>query len=319
MSLGKLIAPCVTAALACFVLGASGGFRQDNKQNGANIFDYRQGEPLEIREKSATTRGTVKIVDLTYKSPQGGLVSAYLVSPAQAEAGKHPGIVFQHWMMPDRTNANRTEFLDEAVELAQKIGAVSLLVDAPMKREGFTPPPDNPKGAGDVAVIKQAVTDLRRGADVLLARTEVDKNRLAYVGHSFGAAMGGILLGVEPRFKAFALMAAEFAVQERNRNNKSENFVKWRAGFTKAEFEDYLRRTAAVDPAIQVGKPRTAPVLLQYAKDDRYFAGEQDVIRAARMVAEPKTVKIYDWGGHELNAEARRDRVQWLKTKLGVR
>jgi dienelactone hydrolase len=186
-----------------------------------------------------------------------------------------------------------------------------------MKRQGFSAPADNPKGTADIAIVTQAVTDLRRAVDVLLARPEVDKNRLAYVGHSFGAATGGILMGVEPRFKFFALMAGEFAIQERNRNNQSENLVKWRSKFTREEFEDFMRRTTPLDPSIQVVKARTAPVLLQYAKNDEFFAGEKDIIRAAKIVSEPKIVKIYDDGAHELNAEARRDRVEWLANQLG--
>ena len=286
----------------------------------ASIFDYDRNAPLDLKEISSSMHGeTVKVIDLTYASPKGGRVSAYLVTPQKVNKGKHPAIVFQHWMMAERKNANRTEFLEEAVELAQKIGAVSLLIDAPMKREGFKPPADEPKGAADIAIVTQAVTDLRRAVDVLLARPEVDKERIAFVGHSFGAGMGGILLGVEPRFKAFALLAAEFAVVERNRNNQSENFVKWRAKFSKQEFEDYLARTTPLDPALQVVKPRTTPVLLQYAKNDEFFAGEQDIVRAAKIVAEPKIVKIYEDGAHELNAEARRDRMEWLALQIGAK
>jgi acetyl esterase/lipase len=316
---------CFAIALF-FLLSVIAAPAQHSSQNNLTavqktdaIFDYDRTASLDVREKSNAMRGAVKIVDLTFASAKGGFVSAYLVTPENAAKGKHPGIVFQHWMMANRTNANRTEFLDEAVELAHKIGAISLLIDAPMKRQGFSPPADAPKGSADVVIVSQAVADLRRAIDVLLARPEVDNSRLAYVGHSFGAAMGGILLGVEPRFKSFALLAGEFAVQERNRNNQSENFVKWRAKFSNEEFEDYLRRTAPIDPSIQVIKPRTAPVLLQYAKNDEYFAGEQDIIRAAKIVAEPKTVKIYNDGAHELNAEARRDRVEWLANQIGAK
>lgn len=301
----------------------SAGAQTESKNNKRNaqkregLFDYDQSTQLDLREISTSMREGIKVIDLTYVSPKGGLVSAYLVTPQNVGKSRQPGVVFQHWMMPERTNANRTEFLDEAIELAQKIGAVSLLVDAPMKRNGFSTPVDNPKGTADVAIVTQAVTDLRRGVDILLARPEIDKNRLAFVGHSFGAAIGGILLGVEPRFKAFALLAGEFAVQERNRKNQTDNFVKWRAKFSKQEFEDYLQRTAPLDPAIQVVKQRTAPVLLQYAKNDEYFSGEQDINRAAKIVSEPKTVQIYNEGAHELNAEARRDRTEWLVNQIG--
>ena len=52
----------------------------------------------------------------------------------------------------------------------------------------------------------QAVVDLRRGMDLLLARSDVDPKRLAYVGHSYGAQWGSILSGVDKRMKATVLM-----------------------------------------------------------------------------------------------------------------
>ena len=64
--------------------------------------------------------------DLTYASPKGGRVTAYLVAPA----GKGPfaGLVFGHW-----GPGNRTEFLPEAT-LYARAGAASLLVDYPWVR-----------------------------------------------------------------------------------------------------------------------------------------------------------------------------------------
>jgi cephalosporin-C deacetylase-like acetyl esterase len=45
--------------------------------------------------------------------------------------------------------------------------------------------------------------DLRRAVDLLIARPDVDQRRLAYVGINYGAAMGGLLAGVEDRIKAY--------------------------------------------------------------------------------------------------------------------
>src|SRR6202011_3560940 len=53
----------------------------------------------------------------------------------------------------------------------------------------------------------QAVVDLRRGIDLLLARPDVDAKRLAYVGHSYGAQWGSILSAVDKRMKTSILMA----------------------------------------------------------------------------------------------------------------
>ena len=44
----------------------------------------------------------------------------------------------------------------------------------------------------------------------LIARDDVDPERLGYVGHSLGATWGGALAGVEKRVKAFVLMSCSW-------------------------------------------------------------------------------------------------------------
>ncbi len=74
----------------------------------------------------------ISVHDISYASPKGGRVPAYLVVPD----GKGPfaAIEFVHWGQGDRT-----EFLSEAL-LYAKSSAVSLLIDAPYNR------PEYPQG-----------------------------------------------------------------------------------------------------------------------------------------------------------------------------
>jgi dienelactone hydrolase len=51
------------------------------------------------------------------------------------------------------------------------------------------------------------VKDLRRSVDYLETRTDIDHDRLAYYGISFGAVLGPINLAVENRFKTAVLAA----------------------------------------------------------------------------------------------------------------
>ena len=71
------------------------------------------------------------IEDITYTGANGDTVPATLVIPKGA--GNFAGIVWGHWRMPGAANANRSEFLDEAIALAPA-GVVSLMIDAPQKR-----------------------------------------------------------------------------------------------------------------------------------------------------------------------------------------
>src|SRR5579863_10309346 len=96
-------------------------------------FDYDQKAPLDIREASVEHRGTVSIHDISYASPKGGRVPAYLVVPS----GKGPfgAVLWGHWYWPNSEFFNRKEFLEEAVVLAQA-GVVSLLPTGPGARPG---------------------------------------------------------------------------------------------------------------------------------------------------------------------------------------
>ena len=79
----------------------------------------------------------------------------------------------------------------------------------PMARSrgpGFVRDPD-PLGDAQIHDRVQQILDMRRGADLLLARSDMDPKRLAYVGHSYNAATGAFLAGIDKRFKAFVLMA----------------------------------------------------------------------------------------------------------------
>jgi len=98
----------------------------DNIGDLRKMYDYDPKVPLDAKEKLLYERGGVKVFDLTYVSPKGARVTAYLVVPTTK--GPHAGLVFGHW-----GPGNRTEFLPEAT-LYARAGAVCLLVDYPWVR-----------------------------------------------------------------------------------------------------------------------------------------------------------------------------------------
>ena len=77
---------------------------------------------------------------------------------------------------------------------------VSLVIGAPFTRpenRGQKVSPWEPVSSRKEQV--QGIVDVRRGFDLLISRPEVDPKRLAYVGHSHGATIGGTLAAVERR------------------------------------------------------------------------------------------------------------------------
>ncbi len=160
-------------------------------------YDYDKNAPLDLKTIGMQKRGDVTVYDVTYASPKGGVVPAYLVVPS----GKGPfaGVIWGHWYWTNSEMRNRKQFLDEAVGLAPS-GVVSLLTDGPVARPGYTSYTD-PLDDRRPAELVQQVIDMRRGVDVLLSRKDVDPKRLAFVGHSYNATVGAILSGVDRRFK----------------------------------------------------------------------------------------------------------------------
>ena len=69
------------------------------------------------------------------------------------------------------------------------------------------------------------VKDLGRSIDYLESRPDINSNKLAYEGYSWGAAMGGLLPAVETRFKALILVAPGFYLQERLPEVDQVNFA----------------------------------------------------------------------------------------------
>src|SRR5262245_16938113 len=178
------MARVIGIVLVCLVHIPAGHVAGSEFDDLKRQFDYDPKEALDARLTMLYERDGATVYDVTYASPKGGRVTAYLVTPVVA--GPHAGIVFGHWGPGDRT-----EFLPEA-KLYAAAGAVSLLVDYPWVRPvqwrrklKFLEDPET-----DHQAFVQAVIDLRRGFDLLVTRSDVDPKRLAYVGHSYGAQWG---------------------------------------------------------------------------------------------------------------------------------
>jgi dienelactone hydrolase len=62
-----------------------------------------------------------------------------------------------------------------------------------------------PNDARDVRI--QQVKDLRRAIDYLETRSDIDRDRLAFYGLSWGGSLGPLMTAIEPRFEASILLA----------------------------------------------------------------------------------------------------------------
>ena len=302
----------VVAAALLFCWGTTAIQAAESYPQLIHHFDYDQNAPLDIREVGAEMRDGVTIRDISYASPKGGRVPAYLVLPPGK--GPYAGILFGHWAKEGSPVRNRKEFLDEAVALAHA-GAVSLLIDAPFARPEFHSEPE-PLNSQEPLSEQQQVIDLRRGVDLLRSRGEVDPARIAFVGHSFDAALGGILAGVERRVQAYVLMAGTFNVA-RFLHSEDPRILALRKQVGEKQLDQYLATWDWLDPAHYVGHTAPAAIFLQYAETDEFVPRaqrQQDI----RLFRKPKTIRIYAGTDHALNAQARLDRYRWLRRQIRI-
>ena len=293
------------------ILVPIGAAQSGASQPDLHIFDYDAKQPLDVEDKVVEETPDAVIHDITYASPKGGRVPAYLVVPKIK--GPFAAVLFGHYGL-----GVRSEFIPEA-KLYAKAGAVCLIPDYPWDR----PEPwrktvdqlDKPEQDRDAYI--QAVVDLRRGIDVLLARTDVDSKRLAYVGHSYGAQWGSILSAVDKRLKAAVLMAGVAEGADLFLRSNDPNLVALRKNSPPGLIEKYVQGTKDLDAIRYVGHAAPVTLLMQFANYERYFdkASEQHYIDTA---SNPKQVLRYD-AGHELNdPQALRDRYQWLAKEIGL-
>lgn len=304
------------ACLTFFGLTAFGQAGPTRFEELARQFDYDRGAALDVREAGREKRGRVTVIDLSYASPRGGRVPAYLVVPAGR--GPFAAVLFGHWMMDGSPLKNRREFLEEAVVLA-RAGAVSLLIDAVPIRPGYRGDEKDEMRAAEQGseAARQQLIDFRRGVDLLLSRRDVDPRRLAYVGHSFDAHVGAILAGVEKRIGSFVLMAGNYADEEYVFDPDNPQMLALRRRVGDERIRAYAREYAWDDPVYFVGHVAPSAVFLQFGSRDEPLP-EKWARHNYDLFSEPKKIAFYD-AGHALNARARLERDRWLAERLRLR
>jgi fermentation-respiration switch protein FrsA (DUF1100 family) len=244
----------------------------------------------------------VTVQQLTYAQLDGTRNAGTLVTPTAAPDAPRPAILFLHWYGPPDPSSNRTQYLPEAVELAQS-GVVSLLVDTPWSREAWFGKRD---GAKDYELTVQVTKDVRRALDVLLAQPLIDTTRVALVGHDFGAMWGALAAADDLRVTHVVYAAG------------TRSFSDWFLYTPKREGADrdaFVAKLAPLDPIAHLPRIAPRPVLLQFGTRDEHVKNEAAAAQA-EAAREPKSVKIYQNAGHELTYQARVDRLAWLKQQF---
>ena len=140
--------------------------------------------------------------------------------------------------------------------------------------------------------VVDCVKDLGRSIDYLETRSDIDRNKLAYEGYSWGAAMGAILPAVEDRLKVLVLIGPGFWLQKRFPAADQINFA----------------------PHVKV------PVLMLNGRFDFIFptaVSQEPMFRLLGTSSEKKRRVVYD-AGHDIpRPEMIKETLAWLDRFLG--
>jgi len=134
--------------------------------------------------------------------------------------------------------------------------------------------------------------DLKRSIDYLETREDIDTDRLAFMGISWGAAMGPIMMAIEPRFKAGVVVVAGL------------NFQK---ALPEVDELHYLHRVKI-------------PVLMLNGKYDFFFPYETSQVPYFELMGTPdedKRLVVHEAGHSFPRTELVKETLEWLDRYLG--
>jgi dienelactone hydrolase len=287
-------------ALAVALLAAGCGGGGKAVATHPSPFGYDRSAPLGFRDRGPVNHGyPIQVRDVSYASPRGGRVSAYLVVPPGK--GPFPAVLYLHGSGEDRTR-----LVVPAAWLAAR-GAVALAIDSAFVRASGPEPTDPVRRLErERDLTAQTVVDLRRGVDLLASLPQVDAKRIGFVGYSSGAKIGAILAGVEPRIHAYDLMSGGSA--------PLAAFVSAAPADLRAPISRVL---GPVDPLRYVRRARPAALFFQDGLADTVVPHAQ-LVGLAAAGSEPKRIRWYR-ADHSLDAQAFRDQLAWLTRELGIR
>ena len=261
--------------------------------------DYQKLESKDVRLLVKRAQDGLESQLLVIQTPFGDRRVAELVRP-EGE-GSFAALLYVHWYEPESISSHRTQFEEEAREMA-RAGAVCLSIETLWSdRDFFLKRTQD----DDLQNSVEEVVNLRRAMDLLLSQPGVDPDRFAYVGHDFGG-MYGVLAGSLDRRPAYYVIMAS-----------TPRFPDWYLYLPKLEGEArqaFIGQMSEFDPIVHVPNLAPAEVFFQFATDDFHVPKEraEEFFASARG---PKEMKWYE-AGHGLNEAATRDRKAWLRDKL---
>jgi len=267
------------------------------------LFAYDVNAPLNLQKAVESTNNGVEVSTISFSSPDGGSVTGLLFDPI-GRSSLRPGIVLMHGL------PGTARVMAPYAQALAQFGAVVIAIDAPFARRGGEPVRLSTE---DRAEQIQLIKDLQRAVDVLRARPNVDDARIAYVGISYGGAMGALFVGIERRIKAAALVVGDGGLVSHFTGPEDLAFM---ASLSCATRVDWFRAMAPIEPIRFIPHASPTALLLQNGRLDNLVpTADAQALHTAAPLA--KTIRWYE-AGHGLNQQALFDRHDWLREQIGL-
>lgn len=266
--------------------------------------DTQAAVAVNLTPDLADTTSTTTVSSVTYFGADGW-VDAMLVEPVSGDL--QPAVILLGGMP-----GTQRDLLPRALDLANA-GVISLLIDAPFARSTRIGPGTQPLNftEQDRAEQIQLVLDLRRAFNLLAARPNVDQNAIGFLGSGYGASIGGLFAGVEPRLAASVLESGDGGLVSHFSVLHDASPL---TALTPAARAAWIAAMDPIEPLYFVGNA-TGPVLFQ--------SGTQDTvtlpIEAARFAGAGNAKSSTNWyeSGPGLSAPAWCDAAKFLGDHLG--
>ena len=290
----------LTAADSCAVVRPEFGVATAAERA---LFAYDANVPLNLQQTVESTSSGVEVSAISFDSPDGGRVTGMLFDPV-TRSSLRPGVVLMHGLPGTaRGTAGHAQLLAQH-------GAVVIAIDAPFARRGGAPVRFSTQDRDEQV---QLMKDLQRAVDVLRARANVDDERIAYHGTSYGGAMGALFVGIDRRIRAAVLVVPDGGLVSHFTGPEDVSLM---AGLACAARVAWLRAMTPIEPIRFIAHAPPTALLVQSGRLDNLVpAADAEALHAA--VPQPRTIRWYD-AGHGLDQQALFDRLDWLHERIGI-
>jgi len=275
--------------------------------------------PLDVRELERVHVGNLQRVKLSYQTDPYDRVSAYLFLPPVKKPVKLPAVLCLH----QTTKAGKREaaglegnpHMYYALELARQ-GYVTLAPDYPSLGEhAYKFDPQHGYASGTM----KAIWDNIRSIDLLVARPEVNAERIGCIGHSLGGHSALFTATFEPRIKVI-VSSCGFSRFHKD-DVPSWTGPRYMPRIASRYGNDADRLPFDFTEIVAGLAPR--PFLACAALHDRDFdaSGVRDVITSARIIyrlhGKTKNLQaVYPNSNHDFPDEARKQAYEFLDRHL---